>query len=105
MKTPVPLYKMMVLDTSQIIAPREHYQREIKNQRVKRIVKDFDERIANEPKVSYRDGKYYVFDGQHTIDARKVMNDGEDLPVEPLFGYISFYILLFRHWLPIGTFY
>ena len=81
MKTPVPLYKMMVLDTSQIIAPREHYQREIKNERVKRIVKDFDERIANEPKVSYRDGKYYVFDGQHTIDARKVMNDGEDLPV------------------------
>lgn len=81
MKTPVPLYKMMVLDTSQIIAPREHYQREIKNERVKRIVKDFDERIANEPKVSYRDGKYYVFDGQHTIDARKVMNGGEDLPV------------------------
>lgn len=81
MKTPVPLYKMMVLDTSQIIAPREHYQREIKNERVKRIVKDFDERIANEPKVSYRDGKYFVFDGQHTIDARKVMNGGEDLPV------------------------
>ncbi len=76
----VPLYKMMVLDTSQIIAPREHYQREIKNERVKRIVKDFDERIANEPKVSYRDGKYFVFDGQHTIDARKVMNGGEDLP-------------------------
>lgn len=71
----------MVLDSSEIIAPREHYQREIKNQRVKRIVKDFDERIANEPKVSYRDGKYYVFDGQHTIDARKVMNGGEDLPI------------------------
>ena len=81
MMTPVPLYKMMVLDSSEIIAPREHYQREIKNQRVKRIVKDFDERIANEPKVSYRDGKYYVFDGQHTIDARKVMNGGEDLPI------------------------
>lgn len=81
MTTPVPLYKMMVLDSSQIIAPREHYQRELKNQRVKRIVKDFDERIANEPKVSYRDNKYYVFDGQHTIDARKVMNGGEDLPI------------------------
>lgn len=81
MMTPVPLYKMMVLDSSEIIAPREHYQREIKNQRVKRIVKDFDERIANEPKVSYRDGKYYVFDGQHTIDACKVMNGGEDLPI------------------------
>ena len=67
---------MMVLDTSQIIAPREHYQREIKNERVKRIVKDFDERIANEPKVSYRDGKYYVFDGQHTIGATISSPDG-----------------------------
>ena len=47
MTTPVPLYKMMVLDTSQIIAPREDYQREIKSERVKRIVKSFDERIAN----------------------------------------------------------
>lgn len=71
----------MVLDTSQIIAPREDYQRELKSERVKRIVKSFDERIANEPKVSFRDGKYYVFDGQHTIDARKVMNGGKDLPV------------------------
>ena len=77
MTTPVPLYKMMVLDTSQIIAPREDYQRELKSERVKRIVKSFDERIANEPKVSFRDGKYYVFDGQHTIDARKVMNGGK----------------------------
>ena len=51
MKTPVPLYKMMVLDTTQIIAPREHYQREIKNQRVKRIVKDFDERIVLEIQI------------------------------------------------------
>lgn len=81
MKTPEPLYKMMVLDTSQIIAPREDYQRELKNERVRRIVKNFDERIANEPKVSFRDGKYYVFDGQHTIDARKVLNGGKDLPI------------------------
>ncbi len=35
--TPVPLYKMMVLDTSQIIVPRENYQRELKSERVKRI--------------------------------------------------------------------
>lgn len=72
MMTPEPLYRMMVIDSSEIIAPREDYQRELKSERVKRIVSNFDERIANEPKVSYRDGKYYVFDGQHTIDARKV---------------------------------
>lgn len=81
MKTPEPLYKMMVLDTGQIEAPREDYQREIHNNRVKRIAKYFDERIANEPKVSFRDGKYYVFDGQHTIAARKFMNGNKDLPI------------------------
>lgn len=81
MMTPEPLYRMMVIDSSEIIAPREDYQRELKSERVKRIVSNFDERIANEPKVSYRDGKYYVFDGQHTIDARKALNGGNDLPI------------------------
>ena len=81
MKQNETIYKMMVLDTSQIIAPRENYQRPLRSERVKLIVKSFDERIANEPKVSFRDGKYYVFDGQHTIDARKVMNGGKDLPI------------------------
>ena len=42
----------------------------------------FDERIANEPKVSYRDNRFFVFDGQHTIAARKLLNNGEDLPVK-----------------------
>jgi hypothetical protein len=42
----------------------------------------FDERIANEPKVSYRDGHYYVFDGQHTIAARKFLNREQDLPIK-----------------------
>lgn len=46
------------------------------------IAKNFDERVANEPKVSYRDGRYYVFDGQHTIAARKILNKGEDLPIK-----------------------
>lgn len=81
MTTPEPIYKMMVLDTGQIETPRENYQREVNNNRVKRIVKYFDERIANEPKVSFRDGKYYVFDGQHTISARKLMNGNQDLPI------------------------
>ena len=32
-------------------------------------------------KVSFRDGHYYVFDGQHTIVARKHMNGNNDLPI------------------------
>lgn len=81
MKQTETIYKMMVLDTSQIEVPREKYQRDFNDPRAKKIAKDFDERIANEPKVSFRDGKYYVFDGQHTIAARKLLNEGKDLPV------------------------
>ena len=32
-------------------------------------------------KLSFRDGHYYVFDGQHTIVARKHMNGNNDLPI------------------------
>ncbi|MCD8381097.1 MAG: hypothetical protein LUC95_12445 [Lachnospiraceae bacterium] len=46
-----------------------------------KIVANFDERTANEPKVSCRNGRYYVFDGQHTIDARIARNGGRDLPI------------------------
>ena len=42
---------------------------------------EFTELIANPPKVSYRDGHYFVFDGQHTIVTRKTMNGGADLPI------------------------
>ena len=57
------------------------YQRILDSKKVERIAANFDERIANEPKVSYRDGSYYVFDGQHTVAARKRLNGGKDLYV------------------------
>ena len=57
MTTPKTIYKMMVIDTSEIEVPREKYQRDFNDPRTKRIVKDFDERIANEPKLSFRDNK------------------------------------------------
>ena len=66
---------------AQLKIPRTTYQRELNEDRVRRIAAEFDERIANEPKVSCRDGRYYVFDGQHTIAARKLLNGGRDLPI------------------------
>lgn len=81
MKKIETVYKLMTINTKQIEVPREKYQRDINDPRIRKIAKDFDERIANEPKVSYRDGKYYVFDGQHTIAARKLLNGGKDLAV------------------------
>ena len=61
--------------------PRNTYQRGLNPERVKRISHSFDERIANEPKVSLRDGHYVVFDGQHVIAARVDKNSGEELPI------------------------
>ena len=74
-------YKVMDLNTAQLEIPRESYQRDLNPQRVQRIVKAFDERIANEPKISCRNGHYYVFDGQHTIAARKLRNGNKDLKI------------------------
>ena len=74
-------YKEMNIDSAELIIPRDLYQRSLNNRRVREIAESFDECIANEPKVSARDGKYYVFDGQHTIAARKMLNGGRDLPI------------------------
>ena len=57
----------MVINSKFLEVPRSYYQRTLNANRVKRIAAEFDERIANAPKVSYRNGHYYVFDGQHTI--------------------------------------
>lgn len=53
------------------------YQRKIDFARVDRIVNSFDPRLANEVKVSFREGKFYVFDGAHTLSALKRIH-GED---------------------------
>ena len=71
-------FEMMMINSKALIVPKS-YQRKLRAARVAKIVANFDERIANEPKVSYRDGRYYVFDGQHTVAARKTRNHGEDL--------------------------
>lgn len=72
-------YEMVSVHSS--IIHTSPYQREFDERKVKRIVENFDERIANEPKLSLRNGEYYVFDGQHTIAARKMRNSGKDLNI------------------------
>ena len=82
MKTKQFTYREMVLSSSQVEVPRQTYQRNFNAKRAQKIADEFDERIANEPKVSYRDGRYFVFDGQHTIAARKLLNNGEDVSIK-----------------------
>lgn len=58
------------------------YQRKVDLARVKRIVSNFNPNLVNPIKVSYRDGKYYVFDGQHTLKALILKNGNQDLMVD-----------------------
>lgn len=74
-------YKELRIMSTDLLIPRNTYQRESNTDRVHKIVKQFDERVANEPKVSFRNGSYYVFDGQHTIAARVERNGGNPLMI------------------------
>ena len=73
-------YEEKVLNSAYLEIPAE-YQRELSIPNIERMSAEFTEWIANPPKVSYRDGHYYVFDGQHTLMTRKSMNGGADLPM------------------------
>lgn len=65
------------LRPSQVVAD-PLYQRPLDQKRVERIAKEFDGDLFNEPKVSYRDGKYWVFNGQHSIAAWRAFHNGQD---------------------------
>ena len=66
---------------SALLIPCAEYQRVLHVEKVAHIAENFSEYIANEPKVSFRDGRYYVFDGQNTVEARRACNGGMELPI------------------------
>ena len=59
-------YQEMMINSKFLEVPRGSYQRELNIHRVRKIAARFDPRLLNPPKVSYRSGHYYVFDGQGT---------------------------------------
>ena len=77
----IPPYQMQVIHSSRLIYPRELYQRGVQRKRVEQIAAEFNEYTANEPKISFREGRFYVTDGQHTIESRILRNGGKDLPI------------------------
>ena len=54
------------------------YQRPIKEAEVNRLVREWDARLLTPLVVSYRDGRYYIVDGQHRACALRLKNDGKD---------------------------
>ena len=57
------------------------YQRDVDTKRVARIEKNYDPCLVNAVKVSYRNGYYYVFDGQHTVVCEKLRAGGKDVVI------------------------
>lgn len=49
----------------------DDYQRVLRESNVKKIVKNFDPVGLQHLSISYREGQYYVFDGQHRLEALK----------------------------------
>lgn len=66
---------------SKSILAEPSYQRPVDFARVKKIVANFNPNLVNPIKVSSRDGKYFVFDGQHTLRALVLRNNNKDLLV------------------------
>ena len=73
-------YKEISINSAFLEIPAE-YQRKLQMGKVKQMVAEFNGVIVNPPKVSYRDGRYIVIDGQHTIVGLKTLNGGNDLPI------------------------
>ena len=53
----LPLYKLNVTETSQ--------RDKLNKKKINDIIKDFDPNLLGIITVSYRDGKWYIIDGQH----------------------------------------
>lgn len=59
------------------------YQRALNQSQVNRIVKQFNWFLVNPVKVVKRpDGKYYIFDGQHTVKAIVKYTGNPDIDIE-----------------------
>ena len=56
-------------------------QRKLNPARVQRILENFSPLIANPIKVSFRDSKYYIFDGMHTRTVLCLLNETDDFPI------------------------
>jgi len=55
------------------------YQRPIRQAWISKLVREFDPALVGKIRVAERDGHYYVIDGQHRVEAMRILFAGEDL--------------------------
>lgn len=78
---PAGTIKIMKLNTS-VLNSGLRYQRDIDPKKIATIISNFDKHKFGVPKVSFRDGQYNVYDGQHRVTAIKTKNGGRDCLIE-----------------------
>ena len=81
MNNNTPEYEYKQVNTKDIFVD-PLYQRDLDSGKVSKIVKEWNPYLVNAVKVSYRDGRLWVFDGQHTIAAEKAKRGGRDCLVD-----------------------
>ena len=57
------------------------YQRQVDEKEVDRLIQEWDDRLLDPIIVSFRDGRFYVVDGQHRISVMRKMNGGREVMV------------------------
>ena len=65
--------------STRILYSGQPYQRTVKPREVNRLIRQWNPRKLRSLIVSFRDGKYYVVDGQHRLAALRKMNGDEDV--------------------------
>ena len=68
-------YRYMTL-SSALLNVDEAYQRKIRPNQINKALKTYNPNLVNVVKVSYRDGKYWIFNGQHTVALEVARNNG-----------------------------
>lgn len=58
------------------------YQRPVEDADVNHLIAEWDDRLLDPLVVSFRDGNFYLVDGQHRVCAARKMNGGKDLVMQ-----------------------
>lgn len=76
-----PSWTTRTINSSQLKS-KQAYQRKINMKFVAECVKDFNPNKVDPVHVSYRDGKYYVIDGQHTVIILEAVNENKPVDIQ-----------------------
>ncbi len=71
---------LRMLSTSKLISGLP-YQRPIDERNVEKLIREWNNAVLDPLVVSFRDGRFYLVDGQHRVSAMRKMNGGNDLMV------------------------